>query len=320
MNEEHYWKTILTGLEQGKHAVLVVIIERTGSAPNIPGAKMFITLDDAMGTVGGGNSERRLFDRARTLLTEEKSSVEKVHMEHSDTAHENSSGMICSGSQTFALIPLGKNDIHTIKDIIESFTKAQPGVLTINEKGIFFDTSNRLTEDRTFSEDGTSWIYHENIGIQDRLFIIGGGHVSLALSQIMETLDFHITVIDDRKKLPTMIANTYAHMKKVVPYDNIADIIPEGDNIYVAIMTFGHKSDEYVLERIITKKCKYIGMMASPAKKQQVFSNLEKKGISKDLLDFLHSPIGIKIRSHTPEEIGISIAAEIIQVKNSKTI
>ncbi|MHA2358065.1 MAG: XdhC family protein [Candidatus Heimdallarchaeaceae archaeon] len=318
MNEEQYWKSVLAKLKQGQSVILVVIIERTGSAPNIPGAKMFITLEDSLGTVGGGNSEHRLFDRARDILKKGDFIVEKVFMEHTDSEHEDSSGMICSGTQTFALISLEKKSIPTIKEIINSLEKAEPGILTINTEGISFDAGIQLADDNIFSEDDQFWTYQENTGIKDKLFIVGGGHVSLALSRIMETLDFHITVFDDREELPTMVSNTYAHEKRKISYDDVASYIPEGENIYVAIMTFGHKSDEKVLERIINKKCKYIGMMASPAKKLQVFDNLEMKGISKELLDSIYSPIGIKIKSNTPEEIAISIAAEIIKIKNAK--
>ncbi len=318
MNEEHYWKTTLTELEQGKHVVLVVIIDRKGSAPNVPGAKMFVTKSNVMGTVGGGNSEHKLLNRARILLKEKKLFAEKMYMEHSEEALEDSSGMICSGSQTFALITLGERDIQKIKEIWESYNKAQPGLLTINEKGISFESDKTTTHSHCYSEQETSWMYKENVGTQDRLFIIGGGHVSLALSCIMEFLGFHITVFDDRKDLPTIESNVYANVKKIVSYEDIATYIPEGENVYVTIMTFGHISDELVLEKIISKKCRYIGMLASLKKKQQVFENLEQKGISKELLDSIHSPIGVRIKSHTPEEIAISIAAEVIQVKNTE--
>lgn len=317
MSEEHLWETILTLLEEGKSAVLVVIIHREGSAPNVPGAKMLVTLDTVMGTVGGGISEFKLYDLARNMLSEKKLAIETVHMEHNEESTENRSGMICSGSQKFALTPLTNQHIQVIDEIKESFSRAQPGVLILNEKDIFFESGTTLEEDKIYSEQGSTWSYRENIGLQDKLFIIGGGHVSLALSRIMKTLNFHITVIDDRNELMTMITNTYAHVKIVLTYEKIAEIIPEGENIFVTIMTFGHISDEQVLESIIAKKCRYIGMMASLSKKQQVFANLEKKGISKNLLDLINSPIGLKIRSHTPEEIAISIAAEIIQVKNS---
>jgi xanthine dehydrogenase accessory factor len=318
MNEESNWKYTLEEINKGNSVILVVIIERIGSAPNIPGAKMFVTLDDAKGTVGGGNSEFILLNQARKMLREGKIKVETINFEHSETAEVDSSGMICSGSQRFALVFLGKERIKLIQQIISSLTNAEPGVLTIDKTGLNFESEKILTKDRIYSEEETIWFYQENIGVQSKLFIIGGGHVSLALSRIVETLGFHITVIDDRENLPTMLNNTYAHKKIVESYENIEKIIPEGENIYLTIMTYGHISDEFVLEKLISKKCKYIGMMASANKKKQVYANLKDKGVSNILLDNIHSPIGVKIKSHTPEEIAISIAAEIIQVKNSE--
>jgi xanthine dehydrogenase accessory factor len=278
---------------------------------------MFVFRDEVLGTVGGGNSEHQLYDRGKFLLKEGKITVEKIHLEHSDETIEESSGMICSGSQTFALITLDSKHIPIINKVIESYSKAQPGVLILNEEGIAFEPNRTISQDTCYEEEVVSWIYKETIGRRDRLFIIGGGHVSLALSRIMQMLDFHITVFDDREELPTMNSNSYANEKKIVSYEEISSYIPEGNNVYVTIMTFGHISDELVLRKIISKKCKYIGMMASASKKQQVFSNLEAKGISKNLLERIHSPIGVKIKSNTPEEIAISIAAEIIKIKNS---
>ncbi len=320
MNEEHFWKNILKEIELGNPSVVVTIINREGSAPNIPGAKMFVNLDSIGGTVGGGLSESRLLELAKTILKEKDFSVKTVHMEHNENADDNRSGMICSGSQTFALTPLSKDDKPTIEMIIEAYTKTKLGVLSISNKGINVDFGDLLTHDKSYSGDDHSWSYRENIGFQDKFFIIGGGHVSLALSNVIATLGFHITVLDDRKNLPTMAANTCAHVKDVISYKDISSIIPEGNNIYVVIMTYGHQSDELVLESIISKKCRYIGMMASAAKKQQIFTNLEEKGISKDLLNNIYSPIGIGINSNTPEEIAVSIAAELIKVKNSNSL
>ncbi len=319
MNEKQSWETVLDAFEKGNNTVLVVIIDRKGSAPNSPGAKMFATLDEVSGTVGGGISEHNLLNHARKLLKEGVLTTETLHLEHNLSAEEdNRSGMICSGSQTFAIVPLSAADKSTIKEIIVAYDEAKLGVLTITEKGINFEEGRSLVEDRVYSKENDTWLYQENIAKQDKLFIIGGGHVSLALSQVMETLGFHVTVYDDRENLPTMNNNTFAHNKQILSYDNIAENIPEGDNIYVTVMTFGHVSDENVLERIISKKCRYIGMMASIKKAETIFTNLENKGFSKELLDTVHSPIGIKIKSNTPEEIAISIAAEIILTKNSK--
>lgn len=317
MSEEHYWKTTLEELLQGKPVVLVVIVDRIGSGPNIPGAKMFVTTDSSVGTVGGGNSEYILLNKARDLLKTNTPVVEMINLEHSETAEIDSSGMICSGSQKYVLINLKEKNIETVKRIIESLSETKSGVLTIDCKGIRFEFGVILSEDKMYSENDSHWSYQENMGLQDKLFIIGGGHVSLALSRVMETLDFHITVVDDRENLPTMMNNTHAHKKIVESYENIDNLIPEGNNIYVTIMTYGHISDELVLEKLVSKECRYIGMMASASKKKQVFTNLKNRGVSNILLNNIHSPIGVKIKSHTPEEIAISIAAEIIQVKNS---
>ncbi len=319
MNEEQFWKKILLEIEADNAVVLTIIIRRVGSAPNVPGAKMFVTLDNLHGTIGGGISENKLVEDARDLIEKKKITSETIHLEHNEKASENRSGMICSGSQTFALIPLTVKDKNVIEQIVEAYSKAKPGNLTLNEDGISVDFDRILTKDKIYIEENGKWIYQENVGMQNRLFVIGGGHVSLALSRIMETLDFHITVFDDRDNLPTMISNSYANEKRIISYENIEEYIPEDDNIYVTIMTFAHKSDELVLEKMLSKKHAYLGMMASTAKKKQIFSNLEEKGISKDLLNNIYSPIGIGINSNTPEEIAISIAAELIKVKNSNT-
>ena len=318
MNEEQFWIQVLANLENNKEVILLVIIDRKGSAPNIPGAKMFVTTDNLQGTVGGGVSENKLVERARTLLKEQTNVVEKIYMEHRETETEYSSGMICSGSQAFALVSLAKSYIPTIKAIVESLTKGKIGLLSINSQGLNFDETAFLLTDNVYREDKTSWTYQENIGIRERIFIIGGGHVSLALSKIMNTLGFFITVIDDRKNLPTMDNNIFANQRLVIPYNEVVSAIQEGNNVYVTIMTFGHTSDEFVLESIIKKNFRYLGMMASSAKKQQIFENLLQKGFSEELLNSVHSPIGVQINSHTPEEIAISIAAEIISIKNTK--
>ena len=317
MNEEQFWKKILYEIDSAIPVVLVVIIEREGSAPNVPGAKMYVTSENVQGTVGGGLTEFKLTETARKMIIDNITKNKKIRMVHDDTAEDDKSGMICSGSQTFALVPLSTMNKETVENITIAYAKSEIGILKIDDRGLSIEFDRILSEDNVYIEENGLWSYQENLGVRNRLFCIGGGHVSLALSKIMETLDFHITIYDDRKDLPTMISNTYANEMRVISYDKIEEFIPEGENIYVTIMTFGHQSDQDVLEKLIRKKIKYIGMMASPAKKKQVFDNLHDKGVPEQFLGTVHSPIGVKINSDTPEEIAISIAAEIIKVKNS---
>ncbi|MBN2571707.1 MAG: XdhC family protein, partial [Ignavibacteriales bacterium] len=85
---------------------------------------------------------------------------------------------------------------------------------------------------------------------------------------------------------------------------------------YIIIMTPGHKSDEIVLRNTINKNVKYIGMMASPKKRDEIIQKLKKDGFDDKTLNRLHSPIGLPINSHTPAEIAVSIAGELVSVNN----
>jgi len=317
MNEEQFWKTALESLLEGKDAVIIVIIQRIGSAPNVPGAKMLVTHDTSIGTVGGGSSEHKLTEQAKNMLKNKNIKVETIFSDHSEGLGEEHSGMICSGSQTFAFILLGKDDISLVEEINAAYSKAIPGILILSNEGMKYESKEQLQKDKIYIKTDSGWEYKENVGLQDHLIVIGGGHVSLALSRIMKTLDFHITILDDRLHLSTMENNSFAHEKYVISFEDIESYVPEGKNVYVTIMTFGHASDELILERLVSKNYRYIGMMASVVKKQQVFTSLEKKGIPEEVLSKVYSPIGLKIKSDTPEEIAVSIAAEIISVRNS---
>jgi xanthine dehydrogenase accessory factor len=139
----------------------------------------------------------------------------------------------------------------------------------------------------------------------------------LAVSKLMKDLGFVVEIFDDRKALSTFENNPYADKKHLINYDDIDKLVPQGESIYVVIMTFGHQSDQEVLVKLIDKNFKYLGLMGS---KSKIATLLEKTGIasSKEKLARVHAPIGLSINSKTPMEIAVSIAAEIIQIKNTE--
>ena len=148
------------------------------------------------------------------------------------------------------------------------------------------------------------------------MHIIGGGHCSLALSKQMRLLDdFKIHLLDDRNDLNTFIENDFAHVKLTVDYARISDFVPEGNTHYVVIMTVGYRTDDVVLRGLLTKNFKYIGLLGSQAKVDTMFQNLRNEGVGETVLKKIHAPIGLSLKSQTPEEIAVSIAAEIIKVR-----
>jgi xanthine dehydrogenase accessory factor len=149
------------------------------------------------------------------------------------------------------------------------------------------------------------------------LYIIGGGHCALALSKLMSTMDFYIHLFETREGLNTMVRNSFAHEKKVInSYAELFELIPPGKNNYVVIMTFGYRTDDAAARALMNKDFKYIGLLGSKMKIEKMFADYRGEGIAGELMHTIHSPVGIQIKSETPEEIAVSIAAEIIKVKN----
>lgn len=143
--------------------------------------------------------------------------------------------------------------------------------------------------------------------------IIGGGHCCLALCRIMNHMDFHIQVFEERAGLNTLDQNHFAHEKRLInSYDELEELVEEGPNVYVVIMTFGYRTDDVALKALARKKFKYLGMLGSRKKVEKMFAGQERPLAVENIF----SPIGIQIKSRTTDEIAVSIAAQIIEVKN----
>jgi xanthine dehydrogenase accessory factor len=163
------------------------------------------------------------------------------------------------------------------------------------------------------------FLYEEKLGYKNKLFIIGGGHCALALSELMAKMDFHISLFDDRPNLNTLAKNKFAHKIRIIEsYEQIDEFTPSGANNYVVVMTLGFAFDEIVIRKLFDKDFKYFGVLGSRAKMATLLKNLQKDGFDAEKLKQIRTPIGIEINSRTPEEIAVSIAAEIIAVKNAK--
>jgi len=260
------------------------------------------------GTVGGGIAEHQMIERAREF----DGRAELIDVVHTP----DGVGSLCSGRHTIAINSLGSDDLPTLEGITAALAGDGFGTLTITASGLSFqpDTGTPTRLDRSPRE----WCFETTIGNLDTLFIVGGGHVALALSRIMATLPFRIVVLDNRKDLPTMDANSFAHEKHVVDYRLIAEHIADGDRSWVVIMTFGHAHDALVLEALAGKPLRHLGLMGSAAKVKRMFRAFRDGGMSEDLIGKVSAPVGLAIGSHTPEEIAISIAAEIVKIRNQK--
>ncbi|GAI66304.1 unnamed protein product, partial [marine sediment metagenome] len=134
---------------------------------------------------------------------------------------------------------------------------------------------------------------------------------------VAKLLDFKIVVIDDRPEYANAQRFPEAELTLAEDFAKAFQKLKVHKSSYIVIVTHGHKSDENVLEGALATEAKYIGMIGSKTKNQTIFSHLLSKGISQKRLDRVHAPIGLNIYALTPEEIAISILAEIIKVRRA---
>ena len=287
----------------------MVVIESNGSSPGRMGFKMAVSEDKELsGSVGGGAMEYSLVEVSKKLFNN-FSHPFLIEKEHGSDDTKKSSGMLCSGSQKIAFYLL--DDIY--KKMVDEILNKGEGQLLFSENSIDFNTVSKLQGSKI--ESKIKWLYVEEVGFKEHLVIFGAGHVSLELSKLFIGLDFHISLYDNRNaNLSTFKNNTYAHQRKIINYNDVAAHIP--DKVYAVIMTFAHKDDSKILEQLLGKNLKYLGMMGSPEKVKTIFEELLKKEVPAKLLETVDAPIGLPINSHTPAEISISIAAKIISIKN----
>jgi xanthine dehydrogenase accessory factor len=165
---------------------------------------------------------------------------------------------------------------------------------------------------------GSTDIFVEPILGQPILYIFGAGHISISISKIAKMVGFRIVVIDNRTEFANIDRFPEADEIFAQEFSGIFSKLKINPSAYIVIVTRGHQFDEQVLEWAVKTEAAYIGMIGSREKKETVFSHLQSKGISKNLLEGVHAPIGVDISAETPEEIAVSIVAEIIKVRGKR--
>jgi xanthine dehydrogenase accessory factor len=166
---------------------------------------------------------------------------------------------------------------------------------------------------------GVEEILIEPLQSGSSLIIFGGGHCGVALSWLASWVGFDVTVYDNRPEWATTQKHPGATKTLCGTYDDVLSTITPSPDAFAVIMTHGHHHDGIVLRQLLNLPLKYLGMIGSAKKVHELFHDLEKEGMTQEQLKRVHAPIGIPIGSHTPEEIAVSIVAEMISVKELLT-
>ena len=314
------WVLAAASLRVATPVALLCVLRSEGSSPGRQGFKMVVTATTSAGSIGGGIMEHKFVELARQRLREGNATPLLRPQIHRRKAPTDRSGLMCSGEQDVLLWPLAMDDLGTISVIINTLQTGTSSYLALSpETGLRLDSTEAQETSGPGEaifyafQPGPAWHYRERLGFHDHLTIVGGGHVSLALSRVMARLDFELTVLDDRLDLPTLATNDAAHHRRFVNYENVAAEIPAGPHQYVVVMTVGYRSDAVVLRQLLGLPYRYLGVMGSAVKVAELRQGLHEAGFSAAEIARLHGPIGLPINSQTPDEIAISIAAELIQ-------
>ena len=312
-----FWQQLHTKLQNKQKVYLLTVIENLGSSPGRKGFKMLIAEDGFIfGSVGGGVMEFALVEEAKQLLQQENPPTFIKKQIHKGNIKDGS-GMICSGEQTVAFHCLDAKHVSIISTIISSLQHGKKGTLHLSPT-LFDFTSHTLENQFEYNINSKEdWYFKEHIGFKETLYIVGGGHVGVAVSELFVKLGFYVVVFDNRENLNTLENNQTAHKKQVIDYNNIENYIEESSSSYVAIMTNKYTDDKLVLSKLLKNNYSFLGVLGSRAKLQTMWEVLQNKGFTQKELNKVHAPIGLSIKSETPEEIAVSIAAQIIQIKNT---
>ncbi len=158
----------------------------------------------------------------------------------------------------------------------------------------------------------------EPISSEPTVYIFGAGHISQQLAYLAKMVKFKVVVIDDREMFANRERFPQADEVIVSNFEESFDKINIDQSSYIVIVTRGHLYDSLVLEKAIRTDARYIGMIGSKSKIRTLFKNLVEKGIKEDELKRVYAPIGIDINSETPEEIAVSIIAQLIKIRGEK--
>ena len=246
-----------------------------------------------IGTLGGGCVEAEVRRRALELMGAKQSKLLAFRLDH-DYGWDD--GLVCGGTMDIAV---------------------QTVVVPGGWRGVQADlAANRATglEVVVPDESGRSCSFRIPILPTPTLVIAGAGHVGQALAGLMAKLDFEVTVIDDRPDCAS--AERFPTARRIVgAIEDELRRFPIGEHTYVVVVTRGHKHDAQALGAVIRSPARYLGLIGSRRKVLQILRDLAEHGVAKERLAAVHAPIGLAIGAVSPEEIAVSIAAELVAVR-----
>jgi xanthine dehydrogenase accessory factor len=335
-------------LERGEQAALSTIISSKGSLPMSEKSKMLVTPEGKIiGTVGGGCLEADVWTEAREVMEAGKSRIQKFVLTEK---YAGESGLNCGGVVEILTEPLPERGQDVFRRILELKESGRRGTLAtiltdhpdypegrrkllLTDDGAMVGSlgdsalegfvvqrgqdvlrgENFAIESYATSSGDTLEIFLEPVLPTPTVWVFGGGHVSFFLVRAAKLAGFRAKVIDDRPAFANKERFPEADATIVMELDQVREAFDFAHDDYVVLVTRGHQHDQQILEQIYDCDARYLGMIGSKSKIAKMWQRLEGKGVGREHLDRVHAPVGLNIGADSPEEICISVMAEIIR-------
>jgi len=197
----------------------------------------------------------------------------------------------------------------------EVWNAAREVIETEKPKHLTFALNHDAAYDNGLICGGQLNVFVEPIVPQPRAIIFGAGHVSKSLAKVAQLAGFGVTVVDDREQFANRERFPDAEEVIAAEYDEAYPKLDVNANCYLIIVTRGHRDDMRVLRWALTTNARYIAMIGSKRKTIAILKEFEREGLDRAQFERIHAPMGLEIGAITPEEIAISVAAELIAVK-----
>ena len=314
----HIFTKLLHELECQKAVVLVTVISGRGSVPSTVGCKMLVGHSGRLtGTIGGGSLERSAERLALQSLRQEKSQLHNYSLSKEHDADDLN--MICGGDIVVLfqyVSPKDQSWFSACQAIVQRLEENEGGLLLQPLDGSAPSLYNGYVHvaGRPRSEL-TGQIFAEPITVGPRVIIFGAGHIARQLAPILRLLHFRPVVFDKRPDYTQ--PDRFPESEQVIcgDFEHISDYLTVTAEDYIVVVTSGHADDFTVQRQIMQGEYAYLGVIGSRTKTKAINQRLVETGIPQKKLEDVHTPIGIPIRAASPEEISVSIAAELILVR-----
>lgn len=336
-------------LEDEQPCVLATVVRTKGSTPQKAGSMLLVRQDGSgVGTLGGGCVEGDIWYAAREMLRNHSGPEFKDYFLNEDIAARD--GLVCGGTMYFYLEPMWESSqfLDIGSRVIDAYNGGEPvGLATVvnapEETGSLgakllllldgavtgtlgseeldnraIDIARRVADvgsNESFStEDGVE-VFVEGFTTPPTLAVIGGGHVGKATADLANSLGYRVFIVDDRQEFSNAERFPYAEQTVVTSYDRWFEELPINVNTFVVVATRGHRFDDMALESALKTRARYIGLMGSMRKNLMIYRRLLNQGVSLERLKEVHAPVGLDIGGLQPEELAVSIMAEIIMTR-----